>query len=368
MHAFLSSRGAKAILLTLGVLGGIMAFALFRSSGMPEAVPLDPAQAQVWDKIAPRLQQADNDGAQAGEQRFQRVRDFFAEKKRRTGGFADAVLGWGGKWAFVKGKLFGDEGKGHQEYLRSVFEEHLFTNDDLQNLLQVIIAGYLSDLEGQENALLVAIRADLCDPESPALQSLAALRSDEAFEAAYKKTLADAVPVVSRDLGITVGREAGVWIGSEIAAAITVRIASAVAVRLGISGGILSTGAASGLTTLGIGLAVGFVVDGAVDWIMKQAGYDPAGQIASQTSATLARIEEMLIEGDPEANRLYEKLRRQQSDDPVSWVREECRQAAERLSVGGSLGLRHEFNRLRELRSALREAALKKLILEGGAL
>ena len=368
MNAFHSLRGTKAILLTLGVLGGMVAVAFYRSSGPPNAASLDPAQAQVWEKIAPRLRQADSDSAQAGEQNLQRIKDFFAENQQRTGAFADAVLGWGGKWTFVKGKFFGDDGKGHQEFLRKTFEQHLFTNRDLQKLLQVTVAGYLSELEGQENALLVAIRADMSEQEIPAVRSLAALHSDEAFQDAYRKTLAEVVPVVSRDLKITVGREAAVWVGSEIAAAVTVRIGSAVAVRLGVSGGILGTGAASGVATLGVGLVVGFVVDGAVDWIMRRAGYDPAGQIANQTWATLVRIQDLLIEGDPEAKRMYEKLRRQQNEDSFSQVREECRQAAERLSAGGSLGLRHEFNRLRELRSNLREVALKQLILNGGEL
>jgi hypothetical protein len=37
------------------------------------------------------------------------------------------------------------------------------------------------------------------------------------------------------------------------------------------------------------------------------------------------------------------------------------------MEDGGSLGLRHELNRMRQVRSRLREEALKKLILEGGA-
>jgi hypothetical protein len=55
-----------------------------------------------------------------------------------------------------------------------------------------------------------------------------------------------------------------------------------------------------------------------------------------------------------------------QEEDPVFLVRQQCRQAAEKINAGGSLGLRHELQRLRHLRERLREAALKKLVLEGG--
>jgi F0F1-type ATP synthase membrane subunit c/vacuolar-type H+-ATPase subunit K len=368
MNCFPFPRRRTAVLMTAGALCGMVALWIFRSSSQPKATPPNPAAMQAWEKINPRLRQADSDGAQAGEEHLQRIKDFFAEKQTHVRDFAEEVLGLSGKWAFVKGKLFGDDGKGHQAFLRKAFEQHIFTNGDLQNLLQVTITGLISELDGQENSLLVSIRADLSEQDLPAVRCLAAVHSDQAFLGEYRKMLAEVIPVVSRDLKITVGREAAVWVGSDIAAIITVRIASAVAVRLGISGGILGTGAASGVATLGVGIGVGFVVDSAVDWIMRQAGYDPAGEIAKQTSAMLVRIQDLLIEGDAEAKRIYQKLRHLQNDDPLSFVRDECRQAADRMDAGGALGLRHEINRLRALRNSFREAALKKILFEGGQL
>src|SRR5262249_54300099 len=140
----------------------------------------------------------------------------------------------------------------------------------------------------------------------------------------------------------------------------------AVAVRLGVSGGILGTGAASGVATLGVGLVVGFLVDGAVDWTMRQAGYDPAGDIAHEVANTLGRMETLLVEGEPDAHRAFKKLRHLQDHDRFSFVRSECRQSADRIEASGILGLRHELNRLNKLRSRLREEALRKLVLEGG--
>ena len=75
----------------------------------------------------------------------------------------------------------------------------------------------------------------------------------------------------------------------------------------------------------------------------------------------------MLLDGDPSAHFTYQKLLHLQDNDPVYFVRDECRRAANSIDAGGALGLRHELRRLHKLRRTLREAALKKLTLEGGA-
>jgi hypothetical protein len=74
----------------------------------------------------------------------------------------------------------------------------------------------------------------------------------------------------------------------------------------------------------------------------------------------------LLLDGDPQAVRTYDTLRRLQNEDRFPFVRHECRRAAEVMETGGYLGLGHELKRLREARSRLREEALRKLILEGG--
>ena len=367
MKVLFSLGRKQCLLLTLGILAGMAAWGIIASLNQSKAQPHEPVRIQAWEKIAPRLQQADKDAAKSGKRHLDRISAYFAEKRLHSRDFAEDALGWGGKWAFIQGKLTGDEGKAHQAHLRIAFERHFFTSRDLQNLLQSVITAYLTELEGHENELLVAIRADLSEQDFPALHGVTALRSDEVFKAEYRKMLEQVVPAVGRDLKITVGREAVVWVGSEIAGAVTVRIASAVAVRLGVSGGILGTGAASGVATLGVGLIVGFIVDGAADWAMRRAGYDPAGKIASEVSSTIGHIEKLLVRGDEGAHSTYEQLRSMQDDDPVPFVRNACREAADRIETGGSLGLGRELYRLQQLRSRLRQEALKKLILEGGA-
>lgn len=366
MFSFFLLRHGQAVLATIGIAIGMFAWAVLSSS--PDAAKsVDPARLQAWEKIEPRLRGAEQRSAESSERQVQRVRDFFVERRGRTNAFAEDLLGWGGKWAFVKGKLTGDDGRGHREHMRRCFEQHIFHDTEVKELLESVVTAFLSELEGQENTLMVQIQADLTDQNLPALRGGTTPNDVEWFQSEYRKMADQVAPVLNRDLAVTAGREAGVWVGSDIATAITVRVGSAVAVRLGISGGILGSGAASGAVTLGIGVVVGILVDYLVDWIMRRAGYDPAAEVAREVSATLGRMEGLMVDGQPEAQQAFQKLRHLQRYDRFSFVREECRKSADAIDGAGVLGLRHELNRLGEVRGRLREAALRRLLLEGGA-
>ena len=364
MFGLLLLRRSHAALAAGGITAGMLAWTLWSVPSSP-AKPVDPARLRAWEKITPRLRQAEESGAEFGKRQRQHVKDFFAEKNNHARDFGDEVTGWGGKWAYVKGVFTGDDGKAQQAHIKQSFERHIFTDRDIKELLKGVITAYLSELEGQENSLLVEIQADLGEQDMPALRDLLTQQGGAGFRTEFQNMVTQVAPVVGRDVKIGLGREAAVWIGSDIAAAIGIRIASAAAVRLGVSGGILGTGAASSVATFGVGLGVCFVVDAVVDKVMREAGYDPSGQIAKELTVALSRIENLLLEGDQEGKRVYHKLRRLQDHDRFEFVRAECKKSADRMDASGTLGLQHELDRLRQTRCRLREAALKKLILEG---
>ena len=85
--------------------------------------------------------------------------------------------------------------------------------------------------------------------------------------------------------------------------------------RLGLSGGILGSGAAIGVETLGVGIVVGFVLDALLDRVLAACGHDPAGEIAQKVDEALDMFQGLLLDGDPQAVRTYETLRRLQNDD-----------------------------------------------------
>ncbi len=325
-----------------------------------------PARAEAWQKITPRMRTADLAGQDTANRHGEFVRAFFAERKRRSRDFGEAVLSLGGKWAFVKSKVGFTDSYGYRQYLRERFAQIVVSGPELQELIQAAVAGFINELQGIENDLLVQIRADLSDSDLARFETGAMLRTDEAFRAEYAKSLEQVAAIVQHDVMIQVGREAVAWVGADIATSITISLATALAERLGVSAGILGTGAASGTVTLGVGIAAGFVLDATLDWVLKAYGHDPAGDIASKVTEALDMFQGLLLDGDRQAVRTYETLRRLQNDDLFPFVRDECRRSADRMETGGYLGLDHELKRLQEVRARLREGALRKLILEGG--
>jgi hypothetical protein len=79
-------------------------------------------------------------------------------------------------------------------------------------------------------------------------------------------------------------------------------------VRLGVSGGLLAAGAGSSWATFGIGLVAAIVIDIGIDWGMKLAGHDPAGEVASKVEGVLQKVKELLLDGEPQAVEAYKKL------------------------------------------------------------
>lgn len=129
-----------------------------------------------------------------------------------------------------------------------------------------------------------------------------------AIAATLESALRDAVASAQGDLKAAVGRELASWIAGEILAQATIQLAT--------STGILSTGAASGTVTFGVGIVVGLIVDAIVTEIYNQA-YDPAGKLSDTLNSHLRQLETLVLEGSDNSAGLLPRLRdysRQRSD------------------------------------------------------
>jgi hypothetical protein len=371
--------------LAFGVLGGLAVAA----AGYYSWPRYDPVRLRAWQEVAPRVELAAGATRAEAEASAAQVEQFFAERRKGARAFAADVLSLGGKWEFVKGKF--DPGS-HERYLEECFQRHLFRPDELKAVIESAVARFVSEVQGRENRLLVDIRADLADGEMASPEYLPALDSEYEFRRQFEAMLEEILPIVGQDVGATVTREMVSFVGSEIAAQIVAEIGTSLAVRLGLSGGILGTGAYSGTVTFGIGLVAGILVDMALDWIIRQAGYDPEGEIAVRVEATLARLESLVLDGptaadfpdyDPNDHPLADPRFRAlliprcepgPDDETLGKLFLEFRAIQARTELAraaheapGTLGLRNQLRRLDEGRSKLREAALRRLILEGGA-
>jgi len=323
----------RQFLLAIVILVTLTVIAIVRMRSGGGEPHTDPVRQAAWDRITPRLAGVEQTSQQAGDKYAERVKSFFADRKQAARGFAEGVLSLSGKWAFVKSKLPWTDADGHNRFLRESFERLVFSGEDLKELIESAVRGYVSELEGIESTLLVDIRADLSEGDLAPRDLLPVLDSDARFQSAYAQMVERVLAVIEFDMGVTVAREVASFVVSDIAANISLRILAEITAQLGLSGGILGSGAALSVETLGMGLIAGLLVDKLIDFVMHQAGYDPEGEVAVKVCEALDQVQALLLVGDAQS---------------------------------GTPGLIGELRKLQQARSRLCNEALKKLILEGG--
>jgi hypothetical protein len=313
---------------------GLMAALFWHAIAQPavEAYQVFRAEATkragVWDGVVlPRLRATEAASAATASGQIKAVETFFAERKARAREFAEAVLSWRGKWNFIADKLpWAEEGR-HRRYLEDRFSELIFDKEELERMIQGAVEGYVTRLEGLEYQLVVDLRQDLKDSEW-AVGHARIPETLETFQAEYQEMMKAVLPILHDDLGASGGKLAANVVGADIGAAITSRITTACVTRLGMTGTIMGIGLDSSVVTFGGGLVAAFVVDHALDSVLRYFGHDPEEQIASEVRGSLNAVCRAIVEGNS--------------------------------------GMRQSLKELHGGRARLREAALRKLIMEGG--
>jgi hypothetical protein len=335
----------------------------------PKTPPIDWVawREKAWTRIEPRLAEADRKAAAVIEEEIKSLGEFFEGRRAGVRPFAEAVLSMRGKWVYLKSKLPSAEDDAHLRYLNEQFEKHVFKIDDLRQAIEQSVTVQLGRMEGIENQLLAEIRDELSEGLPRGAPAIDIAEDEAKFRHEYGRLLSVVSMEVARDTKVALSREAGSLVAGEVAAVIAVRVATAVATRLGISGGVLGVGAASGWATFGIGLVAAVVIDFAIDKAAKAAGYDPVVKVSQKVDEVLSQVRTLLIDGDPDARMTLEKLKQMAVDDPDPTVRAECQKAVDAIDGGGQLGLRHEMQRLQLERAAVRRGALRRLVDGVGA-
>jgi hypothetical protein len=321
--------------------------------------------AAVWAKVQPHLDLLDRQASESRDRRLAALRAFFREREKGAGGFAEEALSWGGKWALIQQTMHIGQADAHHKQLSAAFGRHVFTGADLQAEMKRAVRGHLSDLEGAENDMLVLIRADLADGDLGRGRKPASLDSDIAFRDECRRLEAALLPTLSRELGVTAGREAASFVAMDVATQVILRVTEAVAAELGISAGILGTGAASSVETLGVGLVVGVVVDALLGRLMRAFGHDPEKEVTRQAVSLVERLADLMIDGDPGVRQTHDSLVKTANESWYPPTRDAARHEAERIEKTGQLGLRWELAEQDRLRAHVRTAAIRKLLAEG---
>jgi hypothetical protein len=325
------------------------------------------ARERAWQHAQPLLEQADRQAAEALNRHLQSIHDFLAQRRPGARAFAQELLGLRGKWELVKSQLTGDGQEQYAQFLSQAFAEHLFASDELEQAVGGAIRGYLAELDGIEERLLVQLRANLADDELPLQGALPALSSDQAFQNRFHELSEQLAGDLNGDLLVVAGREAVLWETIPVATDLTLKAGEALATRLGLARTILSAGTAGSWRSFGTSLVVGIVVtivlDAVINQIIKAAGYDAEQQIADRIAHTLDGLAVTLTDGNPEARATLEQLQGMERNDPDPQVRQACTEAIHSIEAGTQLyGLRPELAKLAAARASLRKETLRRFL------
>lgn len=224
------------------------------------------------------------------------VKQFFDGARQRTPVYAETVLGWRSKW-----KLIGDYVTGrqaHAAFLQEQFEETIFSNDELDQLLQQTASAFLRETDDIEAQMLVRLKADLDQLPAGSLPSAVDVSQ---IRAVMADALQQAAQSARTELGAAVGRELVSYVAGEI---LTVA-----ATQLATSAGILGVGAGSSWATLGVGLVVGVIVDAIVSKIYDWK-FNPVGNLTGMLNGQLGQLESLILQGTSQSPGLRDRLSR----------------------------------------------------------
>jgi len=222
------------------------------------------------------------------DQHFAPVEELFNTARVRE--FSDRCLSLESKWLLLKDQLT-DSGE-HSALIESAFRSCIFEEAALEQLLQQCTTAYVQEVGSIDGEMLVRLRVDLESLPSGAVPGFDANTLHQRFAEAIKRS----VMASKSDVLAMVQRETVSFIVSEVV--------TAAMVQLGVSSGILATGAASGWATFGTGLVVGLLVDYAV-----QQYSDPAGTLTAELNQRLQELKSAILYGDQESPGLIPRLR-----------------------------------------------------------
>jgi len=322
----------------------------------PVKVVVDVAavREEAWQRIEPRLEQADQKTQELTNQFVQQIEEFFEDRKAGAAPFAGAALGWTSKWELIMSRA------GHREFIAARFSEYIFSEDQMSAMLRNATEEYVQGLKAVKNELLVQVRVDLQDMPSIALPAFV---NEQQLQLRFAQIIEGVMAGVAKDLKVDVGREIGSLLIETLIAAVVTDTLTAMATRMGVSGAVLGAGAASSWATFGAGILIGIAVDALLGWMIEWF-YDPTEEITSKIAASLNEVKQLIIAGDPEAWQIREIATKLAESHVAPEVRAKAAKVVDNITRGGALGLKHTLGRLAEVQSRSRQLTFKQLVLQ----
>jgi hypothetical protein len=225
------------------------------------------SRAEILEACDAHVRTAEVDARAAVDRHAAEFASIIGERKVGAATFAREMVSWRSKWRVIKQYLPFSDSDGHRKYVEEQFAKHIFSEADIADATRMAVTESLKDLEAIENRLAVQIRAEI---DGRPLSGAEILTAAQQFAAAIEQVTSASQWDAAKAAGNLAVAEVATTIGTQAL------------VRLGVSGGILGTGAANSWWTLGGGLLLGLVVDAVWQWVD-----DPAGDIERETVAAL---------------------------------------------------------------------------------
>lgn len=305
-------------------------------------VPVMPGTTPRRDTVTPQyawaaagsfLGQSQQDGNAAITESMKPFFEAYAECKKGIPAFTDDVLGGWGKLA-VAGDMFASLANGVASiftddtvmtenqmpaYIRQSFTTRVVNDDRLSQLVRTTVQSYVAHLGELDSRLLVSLQADIPDLTFDASE-LPDMSAEIANAMPKDWHFRNTVGMAAVDLFVGTGKQAASFIGGEL-------ISNAV------------MGNTPFIARVPGDLAVGRVVDKALDGGLSAVGYEPEKQIADLGEQLLISAFRQTVSGDPDTIQALIYFLDMAEGHPDDQVRAACQTAAEVIEREAPIGL-----------------------------
>ena len=227
---------------------------------------------------------------------------FIMSKKKGARPFAENVTSWYGKWRVVKPYIPGTDADGHKTYVEELFANHVFTKQELGQRLKRTIEDAVLDMEAIQNRLAVKLKQEVTGGTSTTIDGTVV--ADE-----FRHSIEQIVATSQWDAQKT----AGALVVSEVVSAIGMQVL----IRLGVSAGILGTGAANSWWSLGGSVVIGVIVDLLWEWVDDPTG-DVEREVGKAVESLARRCDSALCEELQKVNQQKQELWLKASDSMIT--------------------------------------------------
>lgn len=257
------------------------------TADLTPVIPVPPKPLTPEEKVEQALAKAERAATAAAEEHVRTIRRFFDDRAGGADKFVEKATSLEGGWQLLSGKLGLGGADDHARYLKAAFEGTLFTAADVEQVVTRAVEEYRRQLAGIDERFLADLRHDVPDSHLFADDRAAGADPAPAFEAEYARLIELALPAIEKDLVTAAGTTATAQV-----------LGDGVAWWLFHLGRQAGQSGVVGMPVALAGMAVGYVIEHLLDWVLEQFGWHPKADLAAAVRTAVDRVRDTLVAGD----------------------------------------------------------------------